>query len=408
MPDLDNRLARSRSALLDEIDQPPLADVRRRAGRIRRRRAAAAGATALALLGVIGIGARPWEQDGPPTVTATEPAPTSPTAPVYGGGGIVITGLSGDPVHDIAGETADVEFVDSTHGIAAPGCDRRCPALAHTTDGGLTWQAVPASPEGDGPTDVLAFPAGHWLARTAGGWWSSQTGSSWQPVTPMKAGPRTVIGPGELPGIDPATGAVVAVSWNHGPLGPLAQQPDLYARWVAPAAAGDGAWWVGGVAGAAPAVAVSRDSGRTWKTTSLPAPGRPTDAVSVSTLGAEVYAVARGNTGEVLGIYHSADGGTSFEATFLAPSGDVDGPPPFAGDAVPLLDGRLLLAQPGGTPSSWWVSTDAGRTFSPIADLPAVGTIRRTHVGYVAYNLFESSWTAYSPNGTNWQKLQVH
>jgi hypothetical protein len=405
VPDLDNRLARSRAALLDQIDQPPLADVRRRARGIRRRRAAAAGATVLALLGVIGISARPWQHDTIPSVTATAP-PSS--APVYQGGDIKVTGLLPDPVLSLDGEIGDVEFADRDHGIVAVGCDKACPPLASTADGGLRWQEVAQSPSGAGPTDVIAFPGGRWLLHGADLYWASADGARWRMVTPPAETTRAAIGPGELPRVDQPGGQVSVLNADLGPLGPLAHQPDLTARWVAPAATADGAWWVGGLRGTAPAVAVSHDAGRSWKTTTLPGPVDPTDAVAISTLGSEVYAVARSEAGEVVGIYHSADSGGSFEATYLsAATGGAQTPRPFAGDPVPLLDGRLLLVQPNGTPSSWWVSADAGRTFAPAVGLPAVGLIRRTYAGYVAYRLFDS-WTAFSTDGSNWQKLQVY
>ncbi|SNT19606.1 hypothetical protein SAMN05421812_103665 [Asanoa hainanensis] len=402
MPDLETKLARSRSALLDEIEQPPLAVVRRRATRIRRRRSVAAGATALAVLGVIGLAARPWHQDGPPTVTATDPPAI---APVYRGGGIEIIGLSPTAVYDLDGQIAEVEFADRDNGFAAAGCAPRCPELARTTDGGLSWHEADVRPTGGGPVDLLAFPGGHWLLdgdldR------SSPDGSAWRVVNPPLAEPQAEIGPGMLLRVEQPGGQVVVWSWDRGRLGDLTTQPQLStARWVAPAPTADGAWWVGGLVGTNPAVSVSRDSGRSWTTVTLADPPDPTDSVTVSTLGTEVYAVARDEAGQVLGIYHSADGGKTFTTTFLAGKGAAA---PYTGDLVPLLDGRLLALRGNGAPSSWWVSEDDGRSFDPIPDLPAASSIRRTYAGYVVYGLFSGSWAAFSPNGTNWQKLQVN
>ncbi|MEV4537411.1 sialidase family protein [Asanoa sp. NPDC049518] len=402
MPDLETKLARSRSALLDEIEQPPLAVVRRRATRIRRRRAAAAGATALAVLGVVGLAARPWQHDGPPSVTATDPPPI---APVYRGGGIEIVGLSPAPVYGLDGEIAEVEFADRDNGFAAAGCVPRCPELARTTDGGLSWQRATVTPTGSGPVDLVAFPGGHWLLdgdldR------SSADGSSWQIVNNPVESEQAEIGPDQLPRVEQPGGQVVVWSWDRGRLGDLRNQPQLStARWVAPAPTADGAWWVGGLVGTSPAVSVSRDSGRSWTTTTLPAPADPTDSVTVSTLGTEAYAVAHNEAGQVLGIYHSTDDGKHFTATLLASGGE---PAPFTGDLVPLLDGRLLALHPNGKPGSWWVSDDEGRTFDPIDDLPQASAIRRTYAGYVVYGLFSGSWAAFSHDGTNWQKLQVN
>jgi len=406
VPDLDNRLARSRAALLDQIEQPPLTDVRRRARRIRRRRAAAAGATVLALLGVIGIGARPWQHDGTPDVTATGPPAITP---VYEAGGIKIVGLLPQPVYVLGGEPADVEFTDRTHGLAATACAQDCPPLGRTDDGGLTWGPGAPSPVGGGLTDLIAFPGGRWLIIGDRSYWSSVDGTSWTMVTPPAATTRAAIGPGELLRYDPVTGAVTVVSPDQGPLGPLAEQPQLTIRSALPPPAADGAWWIGGVADGRPAVAVSRDSGRHWSTTSLAAPAGEVDTVTIGTLGTEVYAVARGENGELRAVYHSTDRGGHFTANDLAgAAADHKAPAVVSGDPVPLLDGRLLLVEQGGAPSSWWVSDDGGASFTPVVGLPAVGFIRRTYAGYVAYRLFDDTWMAFSADGSTWQKLQVH
>ncbi|HEV7712181.1 MAG TPA: hypothetical protein VGP16_28590 [Asanoa sp.] len=406
MPDLDNRLARSRAALLDQIDQPPLADVRRRARRIRRRRAAAAGATVLALLGVIGISARPWQHDGTPDVTATgSPA----IAPVYEAGGIKIVGLLPEPVYVLGGQTAHVEFTDKDHGIAAAACTTDCPPLSRTEDGGLTWRPAAPSPVGGGLTDLIAFPGGRWMIIGDRTYWSSVDGTSWKMVTPPTATTRAMIGPGELLRYDPVAAAVTVVSPDRGPLGPLANQPELTIHSAIPPPAGDGAWWIGGVAGGRPAVAVSRDSGRSWSTTSLPAVAGAVYTVTIGTLGTEMYAVARGENGELRAVYHSTDGGGHFTVNDLTrATAEHKAPANVSGDPVPLLDGRLLLVEQGGAPSSWWVSGDGGASFTPVVGLPAVGYITRTLAGYVAYRLFDDNWNAFSTDGSTWQKLQVH
>ncbi|GIF53835.1 hypothetical protein DFJ67_2953 [Asanoa ferruginea] len=407
MPDLDNRLARSRTALLDEIEQPPLADVRRRARRIRRRRSAAAGATVLALLGVIGIAARPWQHDGTtPEVTASNPAAITP---VYEAGGIKIVGLLPQPVYVLGGDNPDVEFTDRTHGLAATACAQDCPPLARTDDGGLKWGPAAPSPVGGGSADLIAFPGGRWLLKGGDSYWSSADGTNWKPVTPPAATSRAAIGPGELLRYDPVAAAVTVLSPEEGPLGPLTAQPELTIRSVIPPPAADGAWWIGGVVDGRPAVAVSRDSGRSWSVTPLPATAGDVYTVTTGTLGTEVYAVARGEKGELRAVYHSTDSGRDFTSNDLTGAAAAHkAPATVSGDPVPLLDGRLLVIEQGGAPSSWWVSDDGGASFSPVAGLPAVGFIRQTYAGYVAYQLFDSSWMAFSPDGSTWQKLQVH
>jgi hypothetical protein len=399
--DLDSQLTRSRAALLDEIDQPPLADVRRRARRIRRRRAAAAGAAAFVVLATIGIGVRPWQHGTEPVVTASGPPAD---APIYRGGGITITGLEPGTLFDLDGEAGDVEFTDPSHGLVAAICAKTCPSVARTADGGLTWQRLTLPDEGSNLPDLVAFPGGRWLMVTETGYRAPADGVTWQPVSPPEPATRAAIGADELPRLDEATNKVAVWSSERGPLGLLKTQPGLTVRWVSPAPNGDGTWWVGGVAGAEPAVAVTRDAGRTWTRTVLPGPVGETSTVTIGALGKEVYAVSQGESGELRGVYFSADSGRTFAPNYTGEPGKA--PAAVAGDPVPLLDGRLLLVQPGGTPSAWWVSEDEGRSFTAATGLPAVGAIHRTYAGYVAYRLFDGGWAAFSANGSDWQKLQ--
>jgi hypothetical protein len=203
--------------------------------------------------------------------------------------------------------------------------------------------------------------------------------------------------------------------------------------WAAARPTADNAWWIGGVstgagstsvstggvstgaggAGAAyPAVAVSRDGGRTWQATTLPTSvGGPVSTVQLSALGSHLYAIVLGPDRTIRAIFHSADGGRTFTRTRQVDPGTRPAEPAtLAGEAVPLLDGRLLVTTDSGR---WYASGDDGATFSQATGtLPAVGAVRRTWAGYVAYDLFGRSaqsagWAAFSPNGTVWRKLQI-
>ena len=404
MPDLDTRLARSRAALLAEIEQPPLADVRRRAARIRRRRATRVGAAALAVVAAVGIASHPWAD--PP---ASDPPAAAPTgaAPVYKGEGIEITGLAPGRLFDIEGEPVDVEFTDAKTGMAYA-----IPGVARTDDGGLTWTALPPPAGATTDMELVAFPGGRYLLAGAGPtvYVIDEGGARWRAAQVSAPVARAALGAGEIPRLDRTTGAVTVWNPDRGPLGPLAEQPDLTARWIAPAPAADGAWWVGGVGdGGAPAVAVTRDGGRSWQTRSLDVPSGQVSTVAVGTLGTDVYAVAKGKSDELRGIYYSADGGRGFAMTYSATAAAVEAwraPAHIAGDPVPLLDGRLLLAGSIGVNAGWWLSDDDGATLRHAAGLPFVGPILRTIGGYVAYRLFGGPWSAFSTDGTAWQKLQ--
>ena len=260
MPDLDIRLARSRAgpARRDRAaaagHRPPSRPPASAAG------GAAAAAPPRSRWSASSASAPgPGSSDTTPSVTATA-APTN--APVYRGDGIKIIGLAPNPVFDLDGEIADVEFTDATTAWWPPAATNACPPLASTSDGGLSWQTVPGSPTDDGLPDLVAFPDGRWLLVADGAYWSSGTGDRLAADHPARAGhPRPDRAGRAAPAGQTRSDGVVVWSPDQGPLGPLAMQPTLTVRWVAPAPAGDGAWWVGGVAGSRPAVAVSHDAG---------------------------------------------------------------------------------------------------------------------------------------------------
>ncbi|MEE6259548.1 beta propeller repeat protein [Plantactinospora sonchi] len=418
---LEVRLARGRTELLESIDQPPLARIHDRASaRRRRRRAVVTGGGGLALLSVLVAATlvlQPWTTGRTPPPVA-EPAPdvveTPPGGPVYTGAGITINGLTEPGVEYVPGTIADVEFVDPDHGYLLAGCPATtpCPAtVARTSDGGLTWQRVELPADSAGRTDLElnAFTGGQLLVTGADrGYASADQGRTWRPVDS-----------GEPDDLVPPTGDTLLRAGAGGgrcgldvevrrPGQPRAvappTRPDLDVCWVAPAATADGAWWTGGTRDGRPAVATTRDRGAHWRTVGLP--GAPslagsTGTVEVTGLGSQAYAVVLGADRSLRALYHSADGGRSFAR--VAADG---GPDRLAGEAVPLLDGRLLLTGGNGY---WYVSADDGVTFTRAeGNLPAVGRLARTPAGYVAYNLFGTNWAAYSADGATWRKLQIN
>jgi hypothetical protein len=193
----------------------------------------------------------------------------------------------------------------------------------------------------------------------------------------------------------------------------LTHQPPIRVCWVAATESGQGTWWVGGAdATGRPAIAASRDDGRTWKATSFQSPS-PGAWAKVITVGSEVYAtIVTGDArstdtrrgyvpGELslLATHRSADGGASF-----APYGDGQ-PLTMVGDLVAMLDGRLIVA----TPPRFTISSVDGTGFKTApSELPPVGVIRRTAVGWVAYNLFQGGWAAHSTNGQTWDKITIY
>lgn len=418
---LDVRLARGRTELLESIDQPPLARIHdRAAARRRRRRAVATGGGGLALLSVLvaaGLVLQPWSAERvPPPVAEPAPdaVPTPTGGPVYSGAGITINGLTDPGVEYVPGTIADVEFVDPDHGWLLAGCPTAtpCPAtVARTSDGGLTWRyvALPPDSAGRADLDLSVFADGRLLVTgTDRGYASTDHGQTWGPVAPGTAdGPVAPTAQSQLrvgPGGGRCGLGVELWQPDRPRAGVPPTRPGLDVCWVAPAATPDGAWWAGGVRDGRPAVAMTRDRGAHWRTVELP--GAPalagsTGTVEVTGLGSQTYAAVLGADRSLRALYHSADGGRGFAR--VAATG---GPERLAGAAVPLLDGRLLLA---GGDRHWYVSSDDGATFTRAGgSLPSVGRLARTPAGYVAYDLFGTNWAAYSSDGATWRKLQIN
>jgi hypothetical protein len=410
MPDqtrLDDRLARGRAELLDTIDQPPLAAIGARASARRHRRHSIR--TGVALAAVVGVAlavVRPWAGGAEPRPNVADAVP--PGA-IYTDAGITINGLDslGD-VHQLPGAITDVEFPDPDRGYAI-GCTNDECAIGRTTDGGLTWQSNALPAEMGASVDLLPFP-GETLVVAAGGrdaWISSDDGHRWE-RTAAGTGARSAAD-GELLRLG-SSGGIEVWSAEAGYRGHLSTRPSIDVRWVASGPAADGAWWVAGVEPVTgrPAIAVSTDGGVSWTPEVLPVTGTRVDSVQVSVFGSHAYTLVLGGEGPwarpIVAIFHSADGGETFTPT--RQPGAPGGPESVAGELIPLLDGRLLIA---GGDHRWYVSADDGATFTMTGEsLPAVSRLGMTPGGYVAYNLFGTDWAAYSSDGSTWRKLRAH
>ena len=414
MPSLDQHLEATRDDLLRQIQIPELAAVKARAASIRRRRRGlAAGGAALACLVVLGTGtvllgdAVRGPDRGQPVASDSGPAGL-----YWRGGGLTMLGLNGT-VLDQPGDLRDIQFADSRHGYALSAqCDRDATrpcalAVASTTDGGRTWIDLPL-PVAQAPADrlpsIVAVGADGlvlvgdtvWFGHRGGGW-QQRTVDTRATVAAMPNGGRL-----ELVSNDVGYAAPTVAVWSaDGSLARLSVQPGMAVHWVASAPAADGAWWVGGTLGGAPAVGVTRDAGRTWKVT--PLAGATSDAwAQVSTLGSDAYATVvspRGGDPGVLtihAVYRSPAGGP------FTPYASMIGT--LVGDIVPLLDGRLVAAGP-----NWYVNAGRDSALKPAGgSMPWVGRVERTAGGWIAYDLFQAGWAAISRDGETWQKINVH
>jgi hypothetical protein len=398
VPELETRLAREREELLDAIEQPPLDRVGARAARIRNRRRARRAGAVLAVVAVAGFaGLRPWETDQKPPQVAD---PSPPPGVVYTDAGITINGLTSEGFIELRGQITDVEFADPDHGYALIQCpqdtDPCPPSLARSADGGVTWTLATPPPAPGDQMDLTAFADGRLVV---GGYMTTDGGRTWQ-ATARPNGPASTIGKDQL--LRLGERAVEVWSSMYGNRGELVTQPPgMKVNWVAAAPSATGAWWVGGTRDGAPAVAVTRDGGRGWSVHPLDAAG---STAQVAVLGEHVYVTVLGADRKISAIFLSTDSGQRFTRTS---SGPLATPGGLAGEAVPLLDGRLLVI---GTDQRWYVSEDDGRTFTRAegGDLPAVGRVARTTAGYVAYDLFGAHWAAFSVDGSTWRKIPVN
>jgi hypothetical protein len=393
--DLEHHLARARTELLDAIHQPPLSQIAGRATKLRQRRRAVRAGGTLAAVVMIGVALlRPWA--GSPQATIP-PADTPPSGPVYAAAGIAINGLvTGVPeIPDLPGAVVDVEFADPDRGyvISTGG------GFASTQDGGLTWQRQTLPP--DPGQELILFPDGR--LALGNGQLSPDGGRTWQDAPRQGARPPAAADKTELLRLG-RHNTVEVWSPEYGRRGALAQQPPITVTWVATRPTVDGVWWVGGSVpdgSGRPALASSRDGGRTWVPKPLDAP--PGQA-QISVLGRHAYAVVLGADRALRAILHSTDGGETFVRTR---TGGTAEPATLAGEAIPLLDGRLLVTTGS---RRWYVSDDEGATFAEArGSLPVVGPLRRTWAGYVAYDLFgaPAGWLAFSPDGSTWRKLHI-
>ncbi|MEV4139198.1 sialidase family protein [Dactylosporangium sp. NPDC049742] len=382
-----------------DFTQPPLAAITARARVLRRRRRAAqVGAVALGLLVAASfLIPRLIPREAPPPQVAASPS-AAPGA-VYTGGGITINGLPALP-RDLPGKIQDAEFIDADRGfLLTVDCAAACTAWVNATlDGGRTWSTAQApgafrSPPRGALPSLVVTGSRITLLGADGTRASSTDGAGWdtasQPATTVDALPgdaRLVLRDGRL----------MALLHDGTTLVQPTAQPPLGLAWVAPVRAGDGSWWVGGADGGHPAVAVSRDGGVTWKPTTFPGGG----TAQVSFLGRDVYAALTDPTTTpptLLGVAASSDGGASFGQPRPLVATTI------GGDLVPLLDGRLVIVDGD---SHWLVSTDRGATWQRVQGLHPTKRLSRTQTGWVAYEM-STIYTAYSVDGTTWQKLDA-
>ncbi|SBT63623.1 hypothetical protein GA0070622_0578 [Micromonospora sediminicola] len=334
--------------IADAVRQPPLHELRAVA-RSRRRRSAALGSAALALLlavVVAPVAAHP-ERFGSPS----RPVP-SPER--------VLPGMPGD--FTLTGPESGVD-------VRVEPCVLR---FARTIDRGRTWTDWDeARYEADdcGPGSTLEYSVlgdGTYLVRDGLRRLSTDYGRTWQdaeraiiPVRAFPANTRPVhcqfICPAidEPLAVDPSTGLVYRLSGT--PPSPL-QLASLYP-------ASDGSIWTTYDPGRGTVAARSTDRGATWKTWS-PAAGRSVLAL-VGVDSQEGYQVVSGPDGEVA-LERTTDGGTTWSTTGTSLGRGLQW------DLTVGADGSLLVVTQSGPEGNRTtkilVSRDDGRSFTTTYD----------------------------------------
>jgi photosystem II stability/assembly factor-like uncharacterized protein len=312
----------------------------------------------------------------------------------------------------------DVQFADGQHGYALTGAcepkNTRCwYGLRVTSNGGRTWAyrklPTPALDQTFGAVLNVFGPAAVSLEDDGRSWYSDDAGKSWREVKtkagltyekiPELAVLRNVCAPDgcKVHAVDPKTGVSA----------PLRSQPALErVWWVHPEGDTVGGWWIAGaVDDRTPAIATSRDNGRTWKLHRLETEKSQVIGVSVVTRSGQAAYVfvtllpskqgARPESGRM---YESHDSGRSWPAVRLAAS-ERDRPGPVSGGLL-LGPGRPLVGTFGdGTR----ISEDGGRTFKDLPNVPEFQAFPRSYGRYTA----RSTGGFYtSQDGVAWSRLQ--
>jgi hypothetical protein len=403
MRDLDSELTGLRNALRDSIDQPATEDmIKRGRRRVRRQQAQVAAVVAI----IVAVGVWPFLQ---------MPESAAPAVPQRS---YVLS-------HD---------YFDATSGFAlgrtCRTAQRHCDPWFVAISDGQTWvkRAVPPIEITDTgyPDRVIALGTSKvvledWLPDdSVDRYYSNDGARTWSAVSdqpnstiqeiPQDAALETKNGLSD--GGFCRDGSVIAML-DSGRSAKLASQPPIQSTWCQPYPDLNGTRWVAGndPRTRQPVVASTRDRGRTWQVTPLPALAAATSyypkVTVVSTPAASYATVTNPDNAELVAIFRSADHGVSWTRTWQA----SDGKQPTRVQGTPIAgpDGHIRIIQPDNV--HVWASTDGAKTFTMETQrsIPASGMVGWLRTGYLLSSPDSASSGQFflSHNGISWRIVRI-
>jgi hypothetical protein len=430
MTDLDDQLDLLRADLTSRILAPPLPSVVAGSAVPHRRRLSAALVAAALVIAVLTTGALLARSNRHPNTAPAAPHPASSTTQKLAPAtppkpATVSKPAASTQVANWFRSIPSASMADSRHGFAlVQTCNAdgsTCRNAISVTQDGTHWvgRAAPVNTSNQdtvtggadapsltalGPRTVFfqAAPAG---ARS--GFVSFDAGDTWRPVPPGVNGrvDRIPTG-GVLEAMCPTGGSdqclTIALTVRlpgTGELAKLAHQPDIAVESANAAPLPDGSWWVTGTSGGKPAVAVSRDDGRTWTSTALPdVAGQYLYTSSVTGDGQHLWALAIGQLPDVknglLGVYGSTDDGRTWRVVRTAKAGLQ----PRSALGVAIASGNRVTICDESSPQRGWVSANGAATFKQTV-CPAPGFSKWSGSGYLST---DGTTISLSSDGSLW------